>query len=87
MVLACYYGQPDCVILLLAALGRTDLNKAYPTPGWSVSLALLACALSTLKIALTSLLTSYKTISYSKAQHKEFGVSLEVTQPSSVKAY
>ena len=62
MVLACYNGQPDCVILLLAALGRTDLNKAYPVPGTTmVSFALLACALSTLKIALTSLLASYKT--------------------------
>ena len=62
MVLACYYGQPDCVILLLAALGRTDLNKVYDMPDITfVSFALHACALSTLKIALTSLLASYNT--------------------------
>ena len=61
MVLACHYGQRDCVILLLAALGRTDLNKMY-TPGkFVVSFALLVCALITLKIALTSLLASYNT--------------------------
>ena len=62
MVLACWNGQLDCVILLLAALGRTDLNKMYYTPGkFVVSFALLVCALSTLKIALTSLLASYNT--------------------------
>ena len=48
MVLACLHGQPDCVILLLAALGRTDLNKTYVVSDSFVSLALLACALSTL---------------------------------------
>ena len=50
MVLACWNGQPDCVILLLAALGRTDLNKVYAIPVISidVSFALLVCALSTL---------------------------------------
>ena len=62
MVQACYCGQPDCVILLLAALGRTDLNKAYYMPDiMFVSIVLLVCALSTLKSALTSLLASYKT--------------------------
>ena len=56
MVLACLKGQPDCVILLLAALGRTDLNKAYSMcDSLFVSFALLVCALSTLKIALFSL--------------------------------
>ena len=62
MVLACRYGKPDCVILLLAALGRTDLNKSYRVSDiFLVSFALVVCALSTLKIALTSLLASYKT--------------------------
>ena len=60
MVLACYHGQPECVILLLAALRRTDLDKVYDIRINLVSFALLVCAL-TLKIALTSLLASNNT--------------------------